>query len=346
MAILIDPTKRVIVQGITGREGIARTRLMKNYHTQVVGGVTPGKGSTEIEGVPVYDTVRAAWEASGTIDISVLFVPAPLVKDAALEALEAGVKLLVIVPDRVPMYDVMEIDSAAKTVGAHFIGPNTLGVLSPDKGVLGMMGGSAASARDWFFPGPVGVTSRSGGITTSIAYYLAKAGLGASTLVHVGGDSIVGMPHAEILKQFEADPQTEIVVLFGEIGTSQEEAAAAVIERGEFTKPLVAYVGGKAAKSGTRFSHATPERSLKAGVAHMRVKWRGCVKSAHMSSIPSLTFRASRLNSSKAIPSMPSPNLRRNQCLYQTMRITCIGQAPSLKLRPTKSGCAVTRLMS
>jgi succinyl-CoA synthetase alpha subunit len=256
MAILIDPNKRVIVQGITGREGIARTRLMKNYHTQVIGGVTPGKGGTEIEGVPVYDTVRAAWEAGGTIDISVLFVPAPLVKDAALEALEAGVKLLVIVPDRVPMYDVMEIDSAAKNVGAHFIGPNTLGVLSPDKGVLGMMGGSAVSARDWFFPGPVGVTSRSGGITTSIAYYLAKAGLGASTLVHVGGDSIVGMPHAEILKQFEADPQTEIVVLFGEIGTSQEEAAAALIERGEFTKPLVAYVGGKAAKSGTRFSHA------------------------------------------------------------------------------------------
>jgi succinyl-CoA synthetase alpha subunit len=256
MAILIDPNKRVIVQGITGREGIARTRLMKNYHTQVIGGVTPGKGGTEIEGVPVYDTVRAAWEAGGTIDISVLFVPAPLVKDAALEALEAGVKLLVIVPDRVPMYDVMEIDSAAKNVGAHFIGPNTLGVLSPDTGVLGMMGGSAVSARDWFFPGPVGVTSRSGGITTSIAYYLAKAGLGASTLVHVGGDSIVGMPHAEILKQFEADPQTEIVVLFGEIGTSQEEAAAALIERGEFTKPLVAYVGGKAAKSGTRFSHA------------------------------------------------------------------------------------------
>jgi len=256
MSILIDPGKRVIVQGITGREGIARTRLMKNYHTQVVGGVTPGKGGIEVEGVPVYDTVRAAWEATGDIDVSVLFVPAPLVKDAALEALEAGVRLLLIVPDRVPMYDVLEIDAAAKEKGAHFIGPNTLGVLSPDKGVLGMMGGSAASARDWFFPGPVGVTSRSGGITTSIAYYLAKAGLGASTLVHVGGDAIVGMPHAEILKRFETDPQTEVVVLFGEIGTSQEETAAALIERGEFTKPLIAYIGGKAARSGTRFSHA------------------------------------------------------------------------------------------
>lgn len=256
MAILINPDKRVIVQGITGREGMTRTRLMKNYHTQVVGGVTPGKGGTEVEGVPVYDTVRAACEAAGGVDISVLFIPAPLVKDAALEALEAGIKLLVIVPDRVPMYDVLEIDHAAKRLGASFIGPNTLGVLSPGNGVLGMMGGSAASARDWFFPGPVGVTSRSGGITTSIAYYLAKAGIGASTLVHVGGDSIIGMPHAEVLKRFEADPQTEAVVLFGEIGTSQEEMAADLIERGEFTKPLIAYIGGRAAKSGTRFSHA------------------------------------------------------------------------------------------
>lgn len=256
MAILITPEKRVVVQGITGREGIARTRLMKGYHTQIVGGVTPGKGGTTIEGVPVFDTVRAVRDHAGDIDVSVLFVPAVLVKDAALEALEAGVKLLVIVPDRVPIYDVMEIDYAARQVGAHFIGPNTLGILSPGQGVLGMMGGSASSARDWFFPGPVGVTSRSGGITTSIAYYLARAGIGASTLVHVGGDAIVGMPHAEILKQFEADDQTEAVVMFGEIGTSQEEAAAALIEQGLFTKPVIAYIGGKAAKSGTRFSHA------------------------------------------------------------------------------------------
>ena len=256
MAILIDPSKRVIVQGITGREGTARTRLMRGYHTQVVAGVTPGKAGAVVEGVPVFDTVRAAWEAVGEIDISVIFVPAGLVKDAALEALEAGVRLLVIVPDRVPIYDVLEIDHAARQTGAHFVGPNTLGVLSPENGVLGMMGGRAASARDWFFPGPVGVTSRSGGITTSIAYYLAQAGIGASTLVHVGGDAIVGMPHAEILKQFEADPQTEAVVMFGEIGTSQEEAAAALIDSGAFTKPLIAYIGGRAARSGTRFSHA------------------------------------------------------------------------------------------
>jgi succinyl-CoA synthetase alpha subunit len=256
MPILIDSSMRVVVQGITGREGMTRTRLMQGYGTQVVAGVTPGKGGSEVEGVPVFDTVRAASEAVGVPDISVIFVPAALVKDAALEALDAGVRLLVIVPDRVPIYDVLEIDGAAKAAGAYFIGPNTLGVLSPGVGVLGMMGGRAASAREWFFPGPVGVTSRSGGITTSIAYYLARAGIGASTLVHVGGDAIVGLPHAEILKRFQDDPQTEAVVLFGEIGTSQEEAAAALIEAGGFTKPLIAYIGGKAAKSGTRFSHA------------------------------------------------------------------------------------------
>jgi succinyl-CoA synthetase alpha subunit len=256
MAIIIDPTKRVIVQGITGREGMARTRLMKDYGTNVVAGVTPGKGGAQVEGVPVYDTVFEARENVGEIDISVLFIPAPLARSAALEALAAGVKLLVIVPDRVPLYDVLEIAAEADRVGAAFVGPNTLGVLSPGNGVLGMIGGRAASAREWFYPGPVGITSRSGGMTTSTAYYLAKAGMGLSTFVHVGGDSIVGMPHAHVLKRFEADPQTELVVLFGEIGTSQEEEAAALIQSGGFTKPLVAYIGGKAAKSGTRFSHA------------------------------------------------------------------------------------------
>src|SRR5690606_17024341 len=190
------------------------------------------------------------------LPVSVLFIPAPLVKSAAFEALAAGVKLLVIVPDRVPLYDVLEIVAEAEARGAAFVGPNTLGLLSPGKGVLGMMGGRAASAREWFFPGPVGVTSRSGGITTSIAYYLARSGLGLSTIVHVGGDSIVGLPHAEVLKRFEADPETECVVLFGEIGTSQEETVAELIASGGFTKPLVAYIGGKAAKRGTRFSHA------------------------------------------------------------------------------------------
>ncbi len=256
MAILIDRSKRVLVQGITGREGMVRTRLMRAYGTQVVAGVTPGKGGQIVEGVPVYDTVGEAWEKAGPIDVSVLFIPAPLVKSAALEAMAAGVRLLVIVPDRVPVYDVLEIVEAAARADAQFVGPNTLGVLSPDQGVLGMIGGQAASAREWFFPGPVGISSRSGGITTSLAYYLARAGVGASTLVHVGGDPIVGLPHPAILRLFEQDPDTHAIVMFGEIGTSQEEQVADLIERGEITKPVIAYIGGKSARSGTRFSHA------------------------------------------------------------------------------------------
>ena len=256
MSILIDQTKRVLVQGITGREGMARTKLMKEYGTNVVAGVTPGKGGQEALDVPVFDTVEEAWEEVGPVDISVLFIPAPLVKDAALEAIDAGVKLLVIVPDRVPIYDVLTISKRAREKGAKFVGPNTLGVLSPDKGVLGMMGGRAVSAREWFFQGPVGITSRSGGITSSMAYYLAREGIGATTLVHVGGDAVVGLPHPEVVRLFEQDPDTKAVVMFGEIGTSQEEQVADLIEAGEFTKPLIAFIGGKAAKSGTRFSHA------------------------------------------------------------------------------------------
>ncbi len=256
MSILIDQTKRVLVQGITGREGMARTKLMVGYGTQVVAGVTPGRGGEQVEGIPVFDTVEEAWEKAGPIDVSVLFIPAPLVKNAALEAIDAGVRLLVIVPDRVPIYDVLAIAKRAKEAGARFVGPNTLGVLSPGKAVLGMMGGAASSARSWFQPGPVGITSRSGGMTSSTAYYLSREGIGATTLVHVGGDAVVGLPHPEVVKLFEQDPETKAVVMFGEIGTSQEEQVADLIEQGAFTKPLIAYIGGKAAKSGTRFSHA------------------------------------------------------------------------------------------
>jgi succinyl-CoA synthetase alpha subunit len=256
MSILIDDKKSVLVQGITGREGRTRASLMKDYGTNIVAGVTPGKGGQEIIGVPVYDTVLEASEACGKFDISVLFIPAPLVRSAALEAIEAGVKLLVIVPDRVPIYDVLEIAHSAKKHKAQFVGPNTLGVLSPGKGVLGMIGGRAASARSWFFPGPVGITSRSGGITSSMAYYLAQEGIGATTLVHVGGDVVVGLPHPEVVKLFQKDPETKAIVMFGEIGGSQEERVADLVESGEVTKPIIAFIGGKAAKSGTRFSHA------------------------------------------------------------------------------------------
>lgn len=256
MSILIDKSKRVLIQGITGREGQARTQLMRSYGTHVVGGVTPGKGGQDVEGVPVFDTVLEALEQTGPLDVSVLFIPAPLVKSAAMEAIDAGIKLLVIVPDRVPIYDVLEIARAAKSAGARFLGPNTLGVLSPGKAVLGMIGGRAASASEWFLPGPVGISSRSGGITSSIGYYLAQAGVGASTLIHVGGDVVVGLPHPAIVELFQDDPETEAIVMFGEIGGSQEERVADLVESGRVTKPIVAFIGGKAAKSGTRFSHA------------------------------------------------------------------------------------------
>lgn len=256
MSILIDGTKRIIVQGITGREGMARTRLMTGYGTQVVAGCTPGKGGGEVLGVPVYDTVRECVETQGPVDASVIFVPAPLVKDAALEAVAAGIPFLVIVPDRVPLHDVLEISRAASARGAVFLGPNTLGCLSPGKGVAGMMGGRAESAKAFFRPGPVGVSSRSGGITSSIAYYLARGGIGATTIVHVGGDPLVGLPHPEIVKRFEDDPDTKAIVIFGEIGTTQEEQVADLMEQGKVTKPVVAYIGGKGAREGTRFSHA------------------------------------------------------------------------------------------
>lgn len=235
---------------------MARAQLMLQYGTQVVAGVTPGKGGQQVHGIPVFDTVEEAIEKRGPIDCSAIFVPAPLVRDTALEAIGAGIKFLVLVPDRVPIYDVLEIDGAARRAGARYLGPNTLGILSPDRAVMGMIGGRAEAARAWFKRGPVGVTSRSGGITSSMSYYLSKAGIGQSTIVHVGGDAIVGLPHQEVVKLFEEDSETKAVVMFGEIGGSQEEQVADLIEQGKFTKPLIAFIGGKAAKSGTRFSHA------------------------------------------------------------------------------------------
>lgn len=256
MSILVDEKTRVIVQGITGREGMVRTRLMKDYGTNIVAGVTPGKGGEEIYGVPVFDSVEESIEETGPVDASVIFVPAALVKDAALEAIDAGVKLLVIVPDRVPIFDVLEIARSARSAGASFVGPNTLGLLSPGKAVMGMIGGREETAKEWFKPGSLGVSSRSGGMTSAISYYLTEAGLGQSTIIHVGGDAVVGLSHPEVMALFEKDDQTQAVVMFGEIGTSQEERVADLIEQGAFTKPMIAFIGGKAAKSGTRFSHA------------------------------------------------------------------------------------------
>src|SRR5205809_1402630 len=259
MAILIDDEKRVLVQGITGREGQARTRLMRDYGTNVVAGVTPGKGGQSVLGVPVFNTPQEAVSSLGEIDISVLFVPAAGVKDAAISAIDAGIKLTVLVPDRVPVWDAMEIATAAKANGATFLGPNTLGALSPGKGVIGMIGGRAESARQWFKPGVpkgVGVISRSGGMASSTGYYLGQAGVRISSIVHIGGDAVIGIRLPDAARMFEADPLTDAIVIFGEIGSSQEEELAELVRDRKVTKPVIAYIGGKAAREGTRFSHA------------------------------------------------------------------------------------------
>ena len=260
MAIIIDESKRVCVQGITGREGRARTRLMREFGTTVVGGCTPGKGGQDVEGIPVFNTVREVVDAAGGVDVSVVFVPAKLVQSAAIEAIEAGVKLVMLVPDRVPLWDAMRIAEVAEAHGAEFIGPNTLGVISPGRAVLGMIGGRAESAREWFnepIDGrTIGVMSRSGGMSSSCGYYLSRAGLGISTICHVGGDSVLGLTFPEVALKFEADEETNAIVLFGEIGGSMEERLAELMAAGQVTKPVIAYIGGKAAKEGTRFSHA------------------------------------------------------------------------------------------
>ncbi len=264
MAILIDENTRVIVQGITGREGQARTRLMLDYGTRVVGGVTPGRAGSQVFGLPVFNSCAdavASLSKDAPIDMSVLFVPAAGVKEAALDAINAGIRLVVIVADRVPLWDAMEIAKAAKSRGARFVGPNTLGIASPGKAVAGMIGGRAESAREWFkppLPGGtgVGIISRSGGMSSSTAYYCGQAGVRISSIVHIGGDAVLGLRIPEVAEMFQNDPATDAIVVFGEIGGSQEEELAEMIRDGRVTKPVIAYIGGKAAKAGTRFSHA------------------------------------------------------------------------------------------
>src|SRR5437016_8601853 len=218
MAILIDETKRVLVQGITGREGRARTKLMREYGTNVVAGVTPGKAGQTVLGVPVFNTPQDAVKTLGEIDISVLFVPAAGVKEAVISAIETGIKLAGLVPDRVPVWDAMEIAAAAKANGAMFVGPNTLGVLSPGKGVVGMIGGRAESARQWFklgIPKGVGVISRSGGMASSAGYYLVQSGVRILIIAEIGGAAVFDIRIPESSFMFESDPVNEAIDFFG-----------------------------------------------------------------------------------------------------------------------------------
>jgi len=272
MAILIDENTTVLVQGITGREGNARTRFMLDYGTKVVCGITPGRGGAEVWGVPVYNSVREAIEAHGQIDASVAFVPGPQVKGAAVEAVESGIKFIVVPAERVPLHDSLEMIALARKKGARILGPGSLGLLSAEKAAMGWLGGAEEFAREIFQPGPVGVMSRSGGQTSTVVWSLIKAGIGITTAMHVGAEPILGSSFAELLPLFEEDEETKAVALFGEIGTVAEEEAAEVVKEGRFTKPLVAYIAGRTLPAGMRFSHASAIIERGRGTAESKVK--------------------------------------------------------------------------
>ena len=248
MAIYINKQTRVLVQGITGKQGSFHTGQMLEYGTGIVGGVSPGKGGQSVEGVPVFDTVFEAMEKQPA-EASILFIPAPFARDAALEALDAGIKLVVLIPEHIPLHDAMDIMSYAKTKDAVVVGPNTFGLVSSGHCKIGIM------PNKYFIPGPVGVVSRSGTLCYEIVGHLTASQTGTTTVVGLGGDRVVGLHFIDVLKQFEADPETKAIVLVGEIGGSAEEEAAEFIAR-EISKPVVAYLAGKSAPPGKRMGHA------------------------------------------------------------------------------------------
>jgi len=247
VAIIIDENTRLIVQGITGNQGRFHTTQMLAYGTQVVGGVSPGKGGQEVEGVPVYDSAFAAVEAQNA-NASVLFIPSPFAKDAAFEAISAGIKVLVIVTEHIPVHDEMEIVEYARRNGTTIVGPNTFGIVSSGKCKIGI------PPNQFFIEGPIGVVARSGTLTYEIVGNLTANGMGQSTVVGLGGDRVVGLSFVDVLEKFEHDPQTKAVVLVGEIGGNAEEMASLFIK--DMTKPVVAYIAGKSAPPGKRMGHA------------------------------------------------------------------------------------------
>jgi succinyl-CoA synthetase alpha subunit len=257
MAILLKKETRALVQGITGREGSARAAFMRGVGTNVVAGVTPGRGGDEVSGIPVYNTVEEAVRAQGSFDVSVTFVPGTALKEAVFEALDAGIRWLVMPVERVPLYDILEIVAYGKQKDAMLLGPGTIGIHSPGIGTLGWLGGSVENARNRFVPGHVGVISRSGGQSGTLPWTIKVAGMGVSTVIHVGTEPVTGMSTDQILPYFQEDDETDAVVMFGEIGGTQEEEAADIVKAGKFTKPLVVYVAGAWAPAGMRFSHAS-----------------------------------------------------------------------------------------
>lgn len=246
MAILVDKNTRVVVQGITGRLGMSQTKIMLDYGTKIVVGVTPGKGGETVLGVPVYDSVEEALREHDA-DTSILYVPAPFMKEAAFEAIEAGVKFMVIITDWVPVHDALEIKAVANDAGTLYIGPNCPGITIPGEIKLGMIHPVT--------PGNVGVVSRSGTLTGEISNLLTNAGLGQSAVLGIGGDPVVGLRMKDILKLFEEDERTKAITIIGEIGGTMEEEAAEYIKE-HLTKPVVSFVAGSTAPPEKRMGHA------------------------------------------------------------------------------------------
>ncbi len=248
MAILVDSNTRLLVQGITGREGLFHTEQMIEYGTNVVGGVTPGKGGEWVLGKPVFDTVKAAREATGA-NTTVIYVPAAFAADAIYEAIDAGIELIVCITEGIPVRDMMQVRARLDQSKSRLIGPNCPGLLTPGQAKVGIMPGHIA------MPGSVGVVSRSGTLTYEVVYALTQRGIGQSTCVGIGGDPINGTSFIDVLQMFEDDPQTEKVVLIGEIGGTEEEKAAHFIAA-YMTKPVVAFIAGQTAPPGKRMGHA------------------------------------------------------------------------------------------
>jgi len=265
MAILVDRDTRVIVQGITGREGSFHTKLMLDYGTKIVAGVTPGKGGREVHGVPVYDTVEEAVKNHGA-DASIVFVPARFAPDAVYEAIDAGLKLVVVITEHIPVHDTMRFVNYAKSKGTVIIGPNCPGIIVPGRIKIGIMPVTP------FKPGNVAIISRSGTLTYEVAAAMTREGIGQSVAIGIGGDPIVGLDFVEALEMLEKDPETKAVVMIGEIGGDMEERVAAMYREGRFTKPIVAYVAGRTAPPGKRMGHAGAIISMGTGAYQDKVE--------------------------------------------------------------------------
>ena len=250
MSVLVDSSTRLLVQGITGTAAQHHTELMLEYGTNVVAGMRPGAGGTEVHGVPVFDTVAEAVSETAA-NASILFVPARAMKGAAFEALQAGIKLLVMVSEHVPLHDTLAIIALAHELKARVVGPNTPGIISPSENCkIGFV------PSQYYGPGPVGVASRSGTLTYEIVSRLTLAGIGQTTCVGVGGDPVVGTTFSDMVRLFQIDEMTRVILLIGEVGGSMEEEVAELVMGGEITKPIVAYIAGRTAPKGKRMGHA------------------------------------------------------------------------------------------